>query len=178
MAQRDEGLDKLEAFIAGAAETRAVLQRETEALADAEDEMDELGERLDQEMKDLGTTAREFDARYGPVYEILMASFMGASLPLTYSAGYSLGFQLARMNRPLLIVAAEALEHAYERFPENRKQALEELARADAAAADAFDELRGELRALGMRAAPLAEGVAVDLGGLRAQLDAHLEVGS
>ena len=179
MAQRDEGLDKLESFIGAAAETRAVLQREAEALADMEDEVQELGERFDHEMKNLGTTARELDARYGPTYEQLwMIVSSGLAAHIGIAAAFHIGHLVGQGHRQGFIAAADALEFAYEHFPEARQAALEALQRAEAAASDAFDELKAAAQELGADVPPLTETTMRHLGGVRAQVAAHLEAGS
>jgi hypothetical protein len=128
MAQRDEGLDRLEAFIGLAAETRAALQRDAEKLSDVEGVLEELGERLDGEMKDLGTTVRELDARYGPTFEVQVAIAFGVSLaPFATAAGMTVGFQLAHTQRQVLIASADGLEAAYEHFPQARREAVDVL---------------------------------------------------
>jgi hypothetical protein len=179
MAQRDEGVDRLEAFTRVAAEARVALQRDAERVAAVEDALEELVERLDHEMKDLGTTARELDARYGPHYELQVALFMGATMsPFATAQGLALGFMMARSHRQALIASADGLQAAYEHFPEARQEAMAELERAESSAADTFAELLEAATALEDEVQPLGNAAAGHLDGVRAQVAAHLGAGA
>jgi hypothetical protein len=164
MAQRDEGLLRLESFIAVAAETRIGLQREAEKMADLSDEIEDLGGRMDAEMKDLGSTAREFDARYGPIYEEWLG--MSMAVGLTSGSLSRLGTLTARMQRSALIAAADALAYEYEHFPERRQQAAEALDQAAAAASDAFEQFQASARVMEEAVEPLSESLTISIDGL------------
>src|SRR6185369_10488811 len=126
MAQRDEGLDKLESFIAAAAETRAALQRDAEKVGDVSEEIEDLGGRIDDQLRNLGATAREIDAVIGPIYELELASFgMASTTPFDPRTGWATGTILARTQRGALIASADALEYEYEHFGERREQAAD-----------------------------------------------------
>jgi hypothetical protein len=174
MAQRDEGLDKLEAFNAAAAETRAVLQREAEKAAGLADDLDELDGRTDHEMRNLGQTAREFDARYGPVYEMAWAASHAAAFPITPATGWQLGTLVARSQRQGLIAAADGLEFAYEEFPRARVEAVRALEEAETAASEASRELAEALGAFADDVEPRADAVAERVAALRHLLAHHM----
>ena len=73
MAQRDEGLDKLEAFIAAAAETRANLQRNGERMSDLAERLEEYFGDVEARLTELDDAIETFDARYGDQIQIILA---------------------------------------------------------------------------------------------------------
>lgn len=80
MAQRDEGLDKLEAFIAAAAETRANLQRNGERLGDLAQRLEEHFGDVEARLTELDDAIETFDARYGDQVQIILAVAVGVCI--------------------------------------------------------------------------------------------------
>ena len=82
MAQRDEGLDKLEAFIAAAAETRANLQRNGERMSDLAERLEEYFGDVEARLTELDHAIETFDARYGePIAIVLAVAFFLVTAP-------------------------------------------------------------------------------------------------
>ena len=175
MAQRDDGLDKLEAFNAHVAETRAVLQREAEKVADLGDDIEELGDRIDHELSNLGTTAREFDARYGLEYQKWCAHMgMSCLAAVAPGAGWVLGWTLAESQRRVLVATAEAIEAEYEAFPQQREEAVSALEDAERAASQAAGHFTDAMRAFADDVEPQSEPVLDAAAALRHVLDHHV----
>jgi methyl-accepting chemotaxis protein len=175
MAQRDEGLDKLESFIGMAAETRAAMQRDTEKMADVSEEIEDLGGRIDHQMRNLGATAREIDSVVGPLYEVQMEA-IGAAMtsPFNPGAGWVTAGILAREQRREIIAAADALENEYEHFGERRQQAADALEQATAAASEASEHFQDALQSIQDDVQPLADSVSAAIDGLARQLAVNL----
>lgn len=177
MAQRDEGLDKLESFIAATAETRAVLEREANVLDELEDRLEDLGDDIDEQMKNLGQNARELDERHGAEYQLHYALFTAAPfMGLMGGAGYlpmfQIQYQAAGSQRVAMVAAADLLEQEYEAFPERREAAREALAEAARSAEQATEECAAAARAAQEAVEPVKDAVQ---GTVRALIQSAIE---
>lgn len=166
MAARDEGLDRLEAFIAAAAETRANLQRSGARLRELRDHL--RGDDVDvvAELRRLDTAVEAFDDRYGDQIEegLALAFAIGAMvalvgnpplMPVAFVAVYVISHEVLHEQRKVLredgdaaIVAYEALGEASVRVESELAHAGQEALHAFEAFDEAADEARGEIDAL------------------------------
>jgi ABC-type transporter Mla subunit MlaD len=174
MAQRDEGLDKLESFIAATAEARAALQRDAEKVADVSEEIEDVGGRIDDHMRNLGATAREIDAVIGPIYQLEMELVWTGAMTIAPGAGWTLGHVTAVEQRRSIIAAADTLEHEYEAFGERRQQAADALEQADAAAGEASEAFQAAAHAIQEAVQPLADSVSASIDELAQVLAENL----
>jgi tetrahydromethanopterin S-methyltransferase subunit F len=150
MAQRDDGLDKLEAFIAAAAETRANLQRDAERMSDVCERLEEYLGDVEARLTELDDAIEAFDARYGDQVVIVMAVAAGLYVG-TMSAGLGpigfvigvvaavLAYWMLNDLRVLIVNGCDLAIAAYRALGEDSARLRPVLAEAGEEAEQAFD---------------------------------------
>jgi gas vesicle protein len=114
MATRDEGLDKLEAFIAAAAEARAALQRGGDTLERLGDDVSDLQEDAERRLQEFIDELKEMAERAEPQVERL--------LPIVVAV-----VAYVPMFGPLAAAAAELVAVAAHEYGPELRERLQEL---------------------------------------------------
>lgn len=150
MAQRDEGLDKLEAFIAAAAETRANLQRNGERLSDLAQRLEEHFGDVEARLTELDDAIETFDARYGDQVQIILAVAVGVYVgvaclglgPVGILVGIMAGilaYAFLGEERLALVNGCDAAINIYRALSEDSARLRSALAEAAEDAEEGFD---------------------------------------
>src|SRR5262245_7033758 len=150
MAQRDEGLERLEAFIAAAAETRAGLQRNGERMSDLSERLEEYFGDVEARLQDLDDAIETFDARYGDQVQLILAVVVGVYVG-TMTAGLGpvgliigiaagvLAYWILGGLRSDVVQYADAAIVIYRELSEASERLRSVLAEAGEQAEDAFE---------------------------------------
>ena len=151
MAQRDEGLDRLEAFIAAAAQASSGLQREAVRLRGLSARIaDEAGD-VEARLEDLDQAIEDFDARYGDEVEIVLAlavaAYVGGAIfignpplaPLVAIVVFLLMREFLHAQRPVIVEAADIALLAYRTLKEHSARLDETLEKVGEELMEAFE---------------------------------------
>lgn len=180
MAQRDEGLDNLEAFIAAAAATGAALQRDGERVRAQAQRLDQA--EVDARLEELDRDIEAFDAQHGDLIEayVMVELILLVGIPLATAGGggllpfvIPLSFLAARELRHRVVCAADDARVAYDALCAAAERIDHFLAEAGDDAREAFDAFEHAADAGGEEIDHLAEAAGQGLEEMGVGLASH-----